>query len=176
MQVIKIIFTKECICSELEQFLIPLCCIVVFHTFLCWVRGKFETLLGCVVVQFVCEKVFWAPWWSWFLMPGTNQWCGYMDLLFEWFYVHWCTEGVQGDTSYLSLEVTCILVYSEELFFKGGGCVCNIAFFWLYSDVFWSTFVLFFPCSFALIRYLKFLKRPTSALEYMNVSLLYSSH
>lgn len=94
MQIIKIIFTKEFVCSELEQFLIPLCCIVVFCTFLCWVRDKFETLLGCVVVQIFCEYVFWALWWSLFLMPGTNQWCGYMDLLFEWFYLHWCTEVI----------------------------------------------------------------------------------
>lgn len=87
MQIKKIIFTKECICRELEQLLIPLCCIVVFRTFLCWVRDKFETLLGCGVVQFFCENVFWALWWSWFLMPGTNQWCGYMDLLFDLTYI-----------------------------------------------------------------------------------------
>jgi len=34
----------------------------------------------------------------------------------------------------------------------------------------------FVPSSFALIRCLEVLKRPTNALEYMNVSLLYSSH
>jgi len=82
---------------------------------------------------------------------------------------------------FLSLEVTCILVYSEELFLGGGGwlwCVCSVAFFWLYFTMmyFGAPLYFFVPSSFALIRCLKVLIRPTNALEYMNVSLLYSGH
>jgi len=79
---------------------------------------------------------------------------------------------------FLSLEATCILVYSEELFLRGGGGVhvqcCTVALFWLYFTMmyFGAPFYFFVPSSFALIRYLKVLKRPTSALEYTNVSLL----
>ena len=41
---------------------------------------------------------------------------------------------------------------------------------------FGAALYFFVPCSFVLIRCLKFLKRQTNALEYMNVSLLYTSH
>lgn len=37
-------------------------------------------------------------------------------------------------------------------------------------------FLKFFFMFHALIQYIKFLKRPTNALEYTNVSLLYSNH
>jgi hypothetical protein len=75
--------------------------------------------------------------------------------------------------------------YSEEFFFFKGvcvrACVCVCVCAVLRSSgftmmYFGAPLYFFVPCSFVLIRCLKFLKRQTNALEYTNVSLLYTSH
>ena len=80
-------------------------------------------------------------------------------------------EEYRWHRSYLSLEATCILVQSEELFFFN-------TFVFLGFSVHKKCWLLWLICSMfcALISCIKFLKRPTNSLECMNVSLLYSSH